>query len=261
MGVNIQGIRNTTLQSLVKEIDATSLARMLGYSKQTLSRHARAASAPMSSYVVGKNPRFAEERTVATNRREKSSDKARAHVYAPISFHLQGDSMRHSRIWQNTIYLLFLGPLMTSCASGPVGKAGTDVAAPSQSVSTPPLTTCASFLPSAPCSQYVSISGTSNGVTLPWVATGGLTVELHSVNGGLQFAAKTPCNPISGPAAITGNTLTVDELAVGAMGCAGDPSAQEQWVVQFLKRPIEMAFGQDTLTWTTGADTLSFKSK
>lgn len=49
MGVNIQGIRNTTLQSLVKEIDATSLARMLGYSKQTLSRHARAASAPMSS--------------------------------------------------------------------------------------------------------------------------------------------------------------------------------------------------------------------
>lgn len=63
MGVNIQGIRNTTLQSLVKEIDATSLARMLGYSKQTLSRHAGAAGAPMSSYVVGKNPRFAQERS------------------------------------------------------------------------------------------------------------------------------------------------------------------------------------------------------
>jgi hypothetical protein len=63
MGVNIQGIRNTTLQSLVKEIDATSLARMLGYSKQTLSRHAGAASAPMSSYVVDKNPHFAQERS------------------------------------------------------------------------------------------------------------------------------------------------------------------------------------------------------
>lgn len=66
MGVNIQGIRNTTLQSLVKEIDATSLARMLGYSRQTLSRHAGAAGAPMSSYVVGKNPRFAEERADKT---------------------------------------------------------------------------------------------------------------------------------------------------------------------------------------------------
>lgn len=66
MGVNIQGIRNATLQSLVKEIDATSLARMLGYSKQTLSRHAGAASAPMASYVVGKNPHFAEERAGTT---------------------------------------------------------------------------------------------------------------------------------------------------------------------------------------------------
>lgn len=149
---------------------------------------------------------------------------------------------------------------MTSCASGPIGKAETDVTMPSPTVSAPPLESCASFLPSAPCSQYVSISGTSNGVALPWAAAGGLTVELNSLNGGLQLAAKTPCNPISGPAAITGNTLTVDELAVGAMGCAGNPSAQEQWVVQFLKRPIEMAFGQDTLTWTTGADTLSFKA-
>lgn len=125
----------------------------------------------------------------------------------------------------------------------------------------PSVATCASFLPTAPCSQYVSISGTSNGVTLPWVAAGGLRVELYSVNGELQFGAKTPCNPISGPAAITGNTLTLDKLAVGAMGCAGESSAQEQWVMQFLSRPIELAFVHDTLTWTAGADTLSFKNK
>lgn len=31
--------------------------------------------------------------------------------------------------------------------------------------------------------------------------------------------------------------------------------------MQFLSRPIEMAFVQDTLTWNAGADTLSFKSK
>ncbi|GAA5189240.1 hypothetical protein GCM10023346_03260 [Arthrobacter gyeryongensis] len=86
-------------------------------------------------------------------------------------------------------------------------------------------------------------------------------MELYSVNGGLQLAVKTPCNPISGPAAITGNTLTLGKLAAGAMGCAGESSAQEQWVMQFLSRPIEMSFVQDTLTWRTGADTLSFKSK
>ena len=62
MGVQIQGARNTTLRSLVQEIDATSLARMLGYSPQTMTRHASAASATTSSYVIDKNPRFAKER-------------------------------------------------------------------------------------------------------------------------------------------------------------------------------------------------------
>lgn len=169
--------------------------------------------------------------------------------------------MKHSRFWQNSFCLVFLGLLMTSCASGPVGKTGPDVTTISPTISTPPLVTCKSFFPSAPCSQYVSISGTSDGATLPWVATGGIKVELYSVNGELQFAAKTPCNSISGPATITGNTLTLGKLAAGAMGCAGESSAQEQWVTQFLSRPIEMSFVQDTLTWTTGTDTLSFKSK
>ncbi|MDQ0210778.1 META domain-containing protein [Arthrobacter bambusae] len=169
--------------------------------------------------------------------------------------------MKHSRLWQISFCLLFSGLLMTSCASGPVGKPGTDVATPTPNVSTPPLATCKPFLPSAPCSQFVSILGTSNGVNLPWVAAGGLRVELYSVNGVLQFAAKTPCNPISGPATITGNTLALGKLAAGAMGCAGESSAQEQWVTQFLSRPIEMSFVQDTLTWTSGGDTLRFKTK
>ncbi|WP_265977328.1 META domain-containing protein [Arthrobacter sp. MI7-26] len=86
-------------------------------------------------------------------------------------------------------------------------------------------------------------------------------MELNSVNGGLEFTAKTPCNPISGPAMITGSTLIVEKLALGAVGCVGDPAEQEKWVVQFLKQPIEMAFNQDTLTWKDGTDTLKFKSK
>lgn len=169
--------------------------------------------------------------------------------------------MKHSRLWRNSFCLLSLSLLMTSCASGTIDQAATDVSTPSPTVSTPPAATCASFLPTAACSQYVSISATSNGVDLPWAAAGGLRVELYSVNGELQFGAKTPCNPISAPAVINGNTLTLDKPAVGAMGCAGESSAQEQWVMQFLGRPIEMAFVQDTLTWTAGADTLSFKSK
>ncbi len=62
LGVQIQGVRNTTIRHLVQEIDATSLARMTGYSKQTMARHASAASATNSSYVVDKNPHFARER-------------------------------------------------------------------------------------------------------------------------------------------------------------------------------------------------------
>lgn len=192
---------------------------------------------------------------------EKLSDKDLIHVYAPISFNIQGDLMKHSRLPKFTYSLFFVGLLMTSCASGPVGKAGTAVPTPPPISSATPQVSCAPFLPSAPCSQYVSISGTSNGVTLPWAAAGGLMVELNSVNGGLELTAKTPCNPISGPAMITGSTLIVEKLAVGAVGCVGDPAEQEKWVVQFLKQPIEMTFNQDTLTWKGGTDTLSFKSK
>jgi integrase len=61
IGIDIQGVRNTTLQGLVRDMDATSLSRMLGYSKQTLSRHATAATAAWSYYVIDKNPRFAKK--------------------------------------------------------------------------------------------------------------------------------------------------------------------------------------------------------
>lgn len=46
--------------------DPTSLSRMLGYSKQIMSKHATAATVPWSSYVIDKNPRFANERPPVT---------------------------------------------------------------------------------------------------------------------------------------------------------------------------------------------------
>lgn len=67
--------------------------------------------------------------------------------------------------------------------------------------------------------------------------------------------------PGGGQATITGNTLTVRNIATGAMGCAGDVGEQHLWVMEFLKRPIELTFSQGTLSWKSGTDTLSFKSE
>ena len=65
IGIDIQGARNRTIRGLVEEIDPSSLAKMLGYSKQIMSKHGSAATVPWSSYVVGKNPRFAKKKPSA----------------------------------------------------------------------------------------------------------------------------------------------------------------------------------------------------
>ena len=59
---------------------------------------------------------------------------------------------------------------------------------------------------------------------------------------------------------ITGNVMTVGDIGIGAAGCPEDLGQQDTWVLEFLKRPVEVTFSQDTLQWTSGADTLSFKS-
>ncbi|MFK4297284.1 hypothetical protein ABH924_002434 [Arthrobacter sp. GAS37] len=174
---------------------------------------------------------------------------------------------RKSCLQRKLILLLLIGTAMTSCASTQGREQGTAGPTPPETVrasrvtTTPPRETCAAFLPSAPCRAYVSIAGTADGVELPWAASGGLTVQLSSVNGSLYVTAKTPCSPVSGPATITGNTLVVGELGIGAMGCISDAGTQQQWFVDFLNRPIEMSFSQGTLNWKSGTDTLTFKGK
>ncbi|GAA3314548.1 hypothetical protein GCM10017710_21550 [Arthrobacter ramosus] len=174
---------------------------------------------------------------------------------------------RKSCLQRKLILLLLIGTAMTSCASTQGREQGTAGPTPPETVpasrvtTTPPRETCAVFLPSAPCGAYVSIAGTADGVELPWATSGGLTVQLSSVNGSLYVTAKTPCSPVSGPATITGNTLVAGELGIGAMGCISDAGTQQQWFVDFLKRPIEMSFSQGTLNWKSGTDTLTFKVK
>ncbi len=85
---------------------------------------------------------------------------------------------------------------------------------------------------------------------------------MHTVNGQLMLGVRTECAPLSGLATITGSTLTAKDIVTGASGCT-DVNAGEHhlWVTDFLKRPIEMTLSQGTLTWKSGADSLSFQSE
>lgn len=93
------------------------------------------------------------------------------------------------------------------------------------------------------------------------MASGSVKVALASVDGEVLLSVTTGCGPLSAQATITGSTLTATDIARGASGCTGDTGEQQQWVGNFLKRPIEMAFSQGILSWTSGTDTLSFKSE
>lgn len=185
--------------------------------------------------------------------------------------------MKRTRLWHYTVPLLFVGMLLTTCGDPKPGGPGTAAPAPSSTgsansgtfTSSPsgPTTTsqpqesCAAFLPSSPCTKYTGVSGTANSKDLPWVASGGVKAQLTAVNGELQLTVLTKCGPVSGPATITGNRITVSDIAIGAMGCIGDVGEQQAWVLEFLMRPIEQTFSQGTLTWKSGTDTLSFKSE
>lgn len=183
--------------------------------------------------------------------------------------------MRRSRpgLWWNMVPLLFVGVLLTSCGEVRTGVPETAVpvsvesptsasAVPGSTITSPPQSSCAAFLPSAPCAKYLGISGTANGEDLPWVASGGVSAELMSVNGELWLAVVPRCAPMSGPAKITGTTLTVRDIVIGASGCTDkNMGEQQQWVQDFLQRPIEQTFSNGTLTWKSGTDTLNFKSE
>nr|BFE44129.1 hypothetical protein GCM10017547_20220 [Pseudarthrobacter oxydans] len=177
-----------------------------------------------------------------------------------------------AQLWLYTVPLLSLGMVLTSCGDTGTGGPGNAVPvsvesatstspAPGSTITSPPTETCAAFLLSAPCSTYTGISGTANNQDLSWVASEGIKAQLTTVNGALWLAVTTRCAPISGPATITATTLTVRDIAIGASGCTDSAGDQQQWVLDFLKRPIEQTFSNETLTWKSGTDTLNFKGE
>ncbi|HEY8702676.1 MAG TPA: META domain-containing protein [Arthrobacter sp.] len=148
----------------------------------------------------------------------------------------------------------------TSNSTNSPATATTTSSMPGPTITAQPQESCAAFLPSTPCTRYGSVSGTTGGTEIPWLASGGVTAKLTSVNGELQLSVTTGCGPLGAQATITGNTLTVRDIATGASGCTADTGEQQQWVRQFLQRPIAMTFSQGILSWKSGTDTLSFKS-
>ena len=56
LGIDIHAIRNAALHDLSKEIDAATLADLLGYTTQTMNIHAARAGVPMASYPAINRP-------------------------------------------------------------------------------------------------------------------------------------------------------------------------------------------------------------
>ena len=56
LGIDIRAVRNTALHELSKEIDAASLADLLGYTPRTMNIHAARAAVPMASYPAIHRP-------------------------------------------------------------------------------------------------------------------------------------------------------------------------------------------------------------
>jgi hypothetical protein len=52
LGINLQGSRNTALQTLVSQIPAPLAAEMLGYSDQVTQKHAAEAGNTWARYVT-----------------------------------------------------------------------------------------------------------------------------------------------------------------------------------------------------------------
>jgi alkylation response protein AidB-like acyl-CoA dehydrogenase len=58
LGIDIQAARNTALHDLTKEIDAASLADLLGYSAKIMNIRAARAAVPMATYpALKRDPR------------------------------------------------------------------------------------------------------------------------------------------------------------------------------------------------------------
>ncbi|GAA2201267.1 hypothetical protein GCM10009849_25040 [Sinomonas flava] len=121
---------------------------------------------------------------------------------------------------------------------------------------------CAPFVPTAPCTTYVSVSGREDGGDLPWMTSGAITAKLESVDTALYLTVVTPCGPLNGAVTQSGSTFTAGAIAVGASGCVSSQQASHQGLlIEFLKKPFAAAYNDGHLTWTNEKGSLVFEPR
>lgn len=177
----------------------------------------------------------------------------------------QGGTVNAARAWLTLAAALVAVHLMAACGNNTVATSGPGGSTNSKN-GTAPVVACEPFLPAAPCTTYVSVSGRDGSGELPWTAQGTTTVQLESVDTGFQLTLVTPCGPLSGHVTRTGSALTPGPIGVGANGFAdgatgGCAGGQKLWLLDFLKKPFEVAYNEGQLTWTNDKGSLVFKPR
>jgi hypothetical protein len=104
------------------------------------------------------------------------------------------------------------------------------------------------------CATFTSTSGTQGGVSVPWLATDPVRIQLVSVGDTPALVVDTPCNTLDVPVALAGRALVpdTDRIAVTAMGCLGDGGDREAWATKVVSRPMTYRLDGSRLTLTSG---------
>jgi heat shock protein HslJ len=71
-----------------------------------------------------------------------------------------------------------------------------------------------------------------------------------------RVSAVAECNHIAGSASIEDGALRVDEWSITEMGCDPERHAYDEWLLGFLTSSPAVALDGDTLTLSSGSDTL-----
>ena len=167
------------------------------------------------------------------------------------------------------------GPELPPATSVPGGTAGPDPSAgptppdgagnaPSSAPRTPdpvPSEDCSDVGGLPGCVTFTSVSGSDPSGPLAWLGTDPLRFSVRTVDGRVTVGIGTPCNGGGGPAALDGQTLTVDtsQFAVTLMGCPGPRAEYEAWAWNCIAEPVTYSYDGTTLTWANARGTVVFR--
>lgn len=71
-----------------------------------------------------------------------------------------------------------------------------------------------------------------------------------------------PCGPLDAVVTINGSTMRLTgQRALGTSGCIDGLGERRDWVLEFLEGSVELAYNNNTLTWTNGSDSLAFVAR